>query len=191
MGSFEAANNAGRSREERLQKLLDKDEIRDVIARSCRAIDRLDPELLASCFHPDAEVNYAPLTAGSAQGLIDSVPGADRLFDKSQYNIGTQLIEVDGDIARAETYIWCAKILPDRHENGGQYGRISGFRYVEKHQRRNGQWRILFRAMIPDWGMFHVLPVEPKTIGMFKTPSEWTLRPIPSKRDRTDISYQI
>ena len=189
--NFEPKDNIGRSREERLQELLDKDEIRDVIARSCRAIDRLDPELLSTCFHPDATVNYSPLYEGPAQGLIDSVPGADRLFDKSQYNIGTQLIEVDGDFARAETYIWCAKVLPDRHESGGQYGRISGFRYVEKHERRNGQWRILFRAMIPDWGMFHVLPTEQKTIGMFKAPAEWTLAPIPSNRNRADISYQI
>ena len=154
-------------------------------------IKLLDAALLASCFHPDATVDYSPFYAGPAQGLIDSVDTADQLFDKSQYNVGTQLIEVDGDVGRAETYIWCAKVLPERHESGGQYGRVSGFRYVERLERRNGSWRIAHRNMIPEWGMFHVLPVEPKTIGMFKVPSEFTLQPISSLRDRNDISYSI
>jgi hypothetical protein len=39
--------------------------------------------------------------------------------------------------------------------------------------------------------MFHSLPLETKTIGMFKAPDEQELKPAVPKRDRTDVSYNM
>lgn len=45
--------NVGAS-EDQVRKLQDKDEIRDVVMRFCRGIDRLDEALIRSCFHADS-----------------------------------------------------------------------------------------------------------------------------------------
>ena len=40
--------------EAKLQQLLDEAEIRRVHIRYCRGIDRMDWDLVRSCYHPDA-----------------------------------------------------------------------------------------------------------------------------------------
>ena len=42
----------------RLLALADKDEIRDVLMRYGRGVDRLDEELLRSCYHPDSHDDH-------------------------------------------------------------------------------------------------------------------------------------
>ncbi|MBT5754390.1 MAG: SnoaL-like domain-containing protein [Acidimicrobiaceae bacterium] len=44
--------------EARLRALIDKDEIRDVLMRYGRGVDRLDEELLRSCYHPDSHDDH-------------------------------------------------------------------------------------------------------------------------------------
>ena len=39
---------------QRLQHLLDRQEIYDCLVRYCRGVDRLDSELILSAYHPDA-----------------------------------------------------------------------------------------------------------------------------------------
>jgi hypothetical protein len=46
------------SLEAKLRALVDKDEIRDVLYRYSRAVDRCDRELLASSYWPDAGDNH-------------------------------------------------------------------------------------------------------------------------------------
>ena len=38
----------------RLSRLLDRNEIEEVVLRYCRGIDRRDFDLVRSCYHPDA-----------------------------------------------------------------------------------------------------------------------------------------
>jgi hypothetical protein len=44
--------------DERLQQLLDKQAINEVIQRYCRTMDWLDEPGQASCYWPDAEVDF-------------------------------------------------------------------------------------------------------------------------------------
>ncbi len=51
-----------------LRLMLDKQEIHEVMMRYCRAIDRMDEELLRSVYHPDAIDNHG-LFNGAGGGL--------------------------------------------------------------------------------------------------------------------------
>jgi hypothetical protein len=42
------------------ETLLDREAIREVMARYCRGIDRLDVELIKSAYHPDAFDDHGP-----------------------------------------------------------------------------------------------------------------------------------
>ena len=55
----------------RLAKMLAHAEIRDVLARYARAIDRADAELLKSCYHPDAIEEHAGNFEGNAHDYVD------------------------------------------------------------------------------------------------------------------------
>ena len=54
-----------------LQRLLDKQEIYEVLCRYCRGIDRLDEPLVRSCYHPDAVDNHG-LYNGSVDHFVAS-----------------------------------------------------------------------------------------------------------------------
>lgn len=56
----------------KLQRLLDKDEIREVILRYTRGVDRHDDATIASAYHPDATDDHGPYI-GNREGLIDHV----------------------------------------------------------------------------------------------------------------------
>ena len=58
-----------RSLEQKLQALVDKDEIRDVMYRYCRAADRCDAALFKSCYWPDARDNHGFYT-GNAHAFV-------------------------------------------------------------------------------------------------------------------------
>jgi len=40
--------------EKAITELVDERDIRNVLTRYCRGIDRIDMELVRSCYHPDA-----------------------------------------------------------------------------------------------------------------------------------------
>ncbi len=50
----------------RLQALLDKQEIEEVVLRYCRGIDRRDFDLVRACYHPDARDHH-----GSFDGTVE------------------------------------------------------------------------------------------------------------------------
>ena len=86
-----------------LDTLLAHHEITQVIYRYARGIDRLDFDLVRSCYHPDAYDDH-----GTMKGDVDTfIEGCRRFlprFEATQHFMGNLLIEVDGDRARAETY---------------------------------------------------------------------------------------
>jgi hypothetical protein len=69
--------------------------------------------------------------------------------------------------------------------------RISGFRYLDRLERRNGEWRIAERWFVPEWGFFQEVPLQDMQVGPFLPPSEMKIKPIAGRRDHTDQSYNI
>jgi hypothetical protein len=106
-----------------------------------------------------------------------------------QYNTGTVNIDLQGDIAHVESYVWAAKKMHELSENGLPLMRISGVRYVDRFERRAGEWRIAERWFVPEWGFFHEVPPLTKSVGVILAPQDMKLKPIPSQRFPDDISY--
>src|SRR5258705_13648534 len=88
-----------------LQVLWDKQEIHDVIVRYARAVDRFDAALLESCYHEDG-VDYrgdVPKTGKEYTKFVLG-PQMNEKYRLTRYQLSNILIDVDGDVARAETY---------------------------------------------------------------------------------------
>jgi hypothetical protein len=137
-------------REVALDELLTKQEIRDVMARYCRGVNRLDIDLVRSCFHPDAWEDHGAFH-GEASAFCDGLRAGLESFTLTFHFVGNSLIEIEGDSASHETYFIAYDRLP-ADESGVEKDVIFGGRYLAVHERRNGgPWLIAERTVVHDW----------------------------------------
>lgn len=133
-------------RESVLDILLARATIQDLLARYSRGLDRCDRELLKSLFWPDGRNS---LFDGSIDELAEYAMTALRTMERTMHLLGNCVIDFDdADHARSETYIvaW--------HDIKGDLGDkhlVAGGRYLDRFERRSGEWRFLERTFVADW----------------------------------------
>ena len=134
----------------RLQELLDRRAITDVIYRYCRGIDRRQFDIVRACYHPDA-VDLHGVYQGGVDGAIEYFAQQLSTYTMTQHMIGNVLIELDGDRARVESYVHSIhRLAPSaRHPQARDFW--VGLRYVDDFARRSGEWRIAKRVCVLDW----------------------------------------
>lgn len=137
----------------RLQALLDRAEIEDLLTRYYSGLDAGDPEGLGRFFDEDAELDVNGLKARGADqiaNLYRSV-AADkpRLVGTFRMLLSNLVIEVDGDEARAQM-LW-TQTLNDTIK--GPPRLIEQGREFDLLARRGGRWRIIERVVVADSGM--------------------------------------
>ena len=162
-----------------LQTLLDRHAIADVVLRYCRGIDRLDLELVRDCYHDDATDEHGSFR-GTRDEYVEWVAGVLARFTGTMHVVANQLIEIDGDDARSETYgvAYHWGDPPDDHRRNFS----TGFRYVDRFARRDGVWRIAGRVAVHEWTQ--VVPAEQQ----WRIPPERDGRT--GRRDRGDAVYE-
>jgi hypothetical protein len=123
--------------------------IRKLQMRYCRAVDRLDFDMLRACFHSDATLDYG-FYAGGLEGFLAWTEQGLKLFTNTTHFTGNQLVEVNEDRASAENYTLAThRCEPNGTEPLRDF--VLAIRYVDRLERRNGEWRIAHRAFILDW----------------------------------------
>jgi hypothetical protein len=130
---------------EPLRRLVDRQQIRDCLTRYCRGLDRLDHKLVMSAYHPGA-VSHVWGIRGTRKNLIDWA--FNRLQSQSistQHDITTGNVDLVGEVAHAETYF-----LSSARDREGLLWHCGG-RYVDRLERRRGEWRIALRYAFTEW----------------------------------------
>src|SRR5687767_1507490 len=135
--------------ERALTELLDKQAITEGLYRYCRAIDRMDKDLLRQVFRADVVARYAPdHVVRSVEELIEWLWGHHLTFHNHSHQVSNILIEVNGDAAASESYLH-AQLT--RRVAGGRLELIAVLgRYVDRWQKLDGQWRIAERHFLCD-----------------------------------------
>ena len=135
-----------------LRQLADKQEIAEQIYRYCRGLDRLDEPTLLSVYHPDAtEDRGEGVFVGAAADMARLAIGQLRTaYAASQHFIGNVLIELQGDLAFAESYFQAYHRYADR-EGAPATELIMAGRYLDRFERGQGVWKIAHRKMVNDW----------------------------------------
>jgi ketosteroid isomerase-like protein len=164
----------GAGRDPAVQELLDKQAIREVVMRYCRGVDRLDADLVASAYHPDATDERPGAEATGPDIGPDMVASLAASMESTNHQIGTQLIEVHGDTAVAESYSTGSHVLKDGRRLRTQV------RYIDTFERRHGEWKISHRLVIND--VMDILP--PSDVPRMGPPAA-------GSRDRDDPSYAV
>jgi ketosteroid isomerase-like protein len=130
-----------------IEDLVAESEIRAVLARYCRGVDRGDRDLILSVYHDDAHDdhgNYNGDAIGFAEQIITKFDAAPEI---GQHHVTNILIDLDGDIARVESYFLA--INPGMPETGYGHDLVAG-RYLDTFTRKNGEWRIQHRRVVMD-----------------------------------------
>jgi 3-phenylpropionate/cinnamic acid dioxygenase small subunit len=135
----------------RLDTLLARSEIEEVLFRYARAVDRRDWQSLAPCFHPDATDRHGDFT-GSPQEFIDWVTARHAEVPFSMHFLGNCLIEFLSDArAAVETYF----LAIQRREPGPGAETVAMDyevfgRYCDLFENRGNGWRIASREVVYD-----------------------------------------
>jgi hypothetical protein len=135
-----------------IEVLLAERDIAAVVARYCRGIDRLDLELVRSCYHDDAVDTHGSFSGGVEEYLAWVEPLLAR-YSSTFHFIGNQLIEfATPDRARVETYGISYHRSPSARPH---LNLVTGFRFIDVFERRD-RWAITRRAAITEWSMLDV-----------------------------------
>jgi hypothetical protein len=134
-----------RSMQLQLQLLIDRQEILDAINRYCRGLDRHDDELLRSVFHPDALDNHGPWVGGREEFVRWANHECHEGLLGHMHHVTTHACEIESDVAHTETYV----LFIHRHGDG-EAVTVGGGRYVDRFERRDGEWRIAVRRLVMD-----------------------------------------
>ena len=116
-----------------LNSLVAELEIRRVLARYCRAVDRGDVALLKSVYHPDATDDHGTFQGSGWDFAEALVPEMDKSSLNSQHHVTNVLIELDGDRARVESYVLALHPVRDR-ETGAETHALAGGRYLDRFE---------------------------------------------------------
>ncbi len=136
----------------RLQELLDHQAIVRLMAEYAHACDRCDTERMVACYWEDSWDDH-----GTAQdvGPAFARKMSEQIIPSScqtlSHLLGQSLIEIDGDTAGAETY-YIAVTLDTAADGEPRCSKLGG-RYVDRLEKRGGEWRIKHRTCLRDWSL--------------------------------------
>jgi hypothetical protein len=152
--------------------LMDRQQIADTLQKYIRGIDRHDKDLARSAFWPEARINMG----GEPQALDEYVNDEEGLlatYLAHQHHITGQTVEIQGNTAHVESYVLFLA-LP---HNVAEKTEVGSGRYIERWEKRKGEWKILVREYV------HDLTVHAETVDYCAT------RPCVGRWDREDLSY--
>lgn len=131
-----------------LQELLNREAIRDCLYRYCRGIDRCDGETLASAYWPGAIDDHV-FWRGTVEEFIPWVLPILRSRSQTRHDITNTLIRFDGAQAYVEAYFNSYERA--RRKDGQPNDILASGRYLDRMEKRDGEWRIADRRVIMDW----------------------------------------
>jgi len=167
--------------EAQLRDLMDRQKIWEVVLRYARGIDRLDRDMVRSCYWDDAIDDHHSYV-GDPDYFVDmTFAEASKTSIVQHHGLSNHICEIDGDDAHCETYYTFigANIQPPHLLSMG--------RYVDHLQRRDGVWKYANRVTVIE-----------KNFTLTEYPRDAEIRAgdtsmgplLPATRDRGDLSYQ-
>jgi hypothetical protein len=161
-----------------IERLTAVEAIRECIYRVCRAVDRIDADLLRSAFHPDAQIHFGTHYDGAVDGWIAAAIQHQATQTQTHHLVGNISLKIDKDEALAESYELARHKSP---VSGQMRDLVLGMRTLDRLSRRNGEWKISERTKLMDWGRIISGDEGPYEKGILAK----------GVRDKSDPSYRL
>jgi len=130
--------------------LVSRAAIEEVLMAYARGNDRLDADLLRSCFWPESAHHHGGFEGKS----IDFVNFALKILNSVKYtahHISNVSIQVNGDRALTECYYFAHHRRLKKDSDGVEEDAFFEGRYLDEFERRNGVWKIIRRRGLGDY----------------------------------------
>lgn len=158
------------------QEMQERYLIEQVLRRYCRGVDRGDAELIRSVYHADATDDHGGFKGKGVDFADRVVASMNGRVQATMHNLHQTNIALNGLAARVETYFTAHHRIA---EDGGTRLETFGGRYVDRFEKRFGQWKIADRVVVYDWSKVEQVAQE--------YPNEAFTH---GKRSKDDLSYQ-
>ena len=139
----------------------DRLELRDLVQKYARAVDRRDADLLDSLFVDDAEMlvfldpaSTEPTSTIRGRQELARITKVVSSYVATTHFIGNHLAEVAGDTATGETYCLGYHIYD---QDGERRRDVWSIRYEDRYVRHEGRWHFAQRRLIVDWTHDHAV----------------------------------
>ena len=126
------------------EELADRLAIIEVIHVYARGVDRADADILKSTCWEDGTLDYGGYK-GPAHPFCDALPNGLRNYVNTQHQISNTLIDIEGNRARAESYLTAHHRRPE----GTEMTYIG--RYLDVMEKRGDTWKIFHRQIVMTW----------------------------------------
>ncbi|MDR7101317.1 nuclear transport factor 2 family protein [Croceicoccus sp. BE223] len=156
----------------RLNELKAVRDIEDVLTRYCRALDRADLAMMETVYWPDGEDIHGIYVGRASEFVPFIISEITRYFTMGTHCLLNIHIDVEGDFAASESTLYSAcrirngmaEVMLGSHYFGQLAGSgldpehemfVMAGRYLDRFERRDGEWRILRRQVVTDWNASH------------------------------------
>src|SRR5262245_60945819 len=132
-----------------LSRLADEHAIQRRLVEYCRGVDRGDAALVASVYHPDGTDDHGSFKGLGSEFAEYVTRRLPERYEATMHSISNPLVTFTGpDSAVVECHV-CA-----RHRRSDEQGTVLetfGGRYVDRFERRDGEWKIAHRIVVHEW----------------------------------------
>jgi SnoaL-like protein len=135
-----------------LEALVAKQAITEVLYRYARACDRADESLMRGCFHPGSLHRHGRFQ-GTSTEFVTVAMKIIRTAQMTKHLITNPLIEFAGDAALSECHYLAYHRIRNAETDSGE-DNFSGGRYLDRFERRGGEWKIVERVGLLDFERF-------------------------------------
>lgn len=130
-----------------LDKVVSHQAIIELSCQYCRGVDRGDADIIMEAFHDDAEIVSGVINGPVKSFSTEIVKILDEVSPRVMHSVTNHWIEIDGDSAVGESYVVAYQGLLGEEPQDV----LTGGRYIDKYERRNGVWKIAHRSFVLDW----------------------------------------
>ncbi len=151
-----------------IDDLVARRDVYHVLTSYCRALDRCDAPLMASVYWPDGIDNHGVFNGNAAEFADFIIREIQNWFEVTMHAIMNVHMEIEGDVACTESYLFAYhKVRAEKAEeifgsrymqmldtsrlDAGNHHFYYGGRYIDRLERRDGEWRIAKRQVVMDW----------------------------------------
>jgi hypothetical protein len=142
-------------------------------------MDRFDRALFLSGYHDDAVISAGTIVASPAATYDAGATPHEEGQLATMHHLTNHMCDIEGDVAHCETYY----LFVGRNRDETNW--LAGGRYLDRVERRRGEWRIAFRHTVLEWSG----SMPNNDVPLFSGASDAALNGLPS-RDGADPSYR-
>lgn len=152
-----------------IDRLVAIDAIRSRLTQYCTAVDRSNLADLKDVYWPDATDDHGFHSGPAMEFAEMNATRSPEVFHLLHHSVSNIMCRVDGDTADVESKLIAFHRIRDIQAyverllgpsywakfggNANGHDHLVGGRYVDRFERRNGEWRIAVRRSVTDWEM--------------------------------------